>query len=170
MKNSSRTVCPEAILDCILTANLSDVGNTITGIGEGWTANITKNTTFPSVFPKISLQLGGVHDGSSMQVRIENVRIAIYSLIIIISLFGNGLLVLTMMLTKKMRTTTNYFLLNMAVGDVLVAVFCAPYQLASWKFPSIKTFDVRICKSMPFIQLSTVGVSIYTMVAIAFIR
>lgn len=64
---------------------------------------------------------------------IGTARLVVYSAIIIVAFLGNGLLVLTIACTKALRTTTNYFLLNMAIGDLLVAVICAPYQLASWK-------------------------------------
>ena len=156
MDNCNQTICLKDMLNCSFFANMSEFVNATAGSGGKLGANITRQD--------------GVDEDIPLDSRIGNIRIVIYSFIIIISFFGNGLLVLTMTLTKKMRTTTNYFLLSMAVGDLLVAIICAPYQLISWKFPSIKTFDNRICKSMPFLQLSTVGISIYTMVAIAFVR
>lgn len=141
---------------------------------DGWLRlNSTGNTTGNASIHDVGESNAGSQSTpwqDGLGSRIETARIVVYSAIIIIAFFGNGLLVMTMTLTKKMRTTTNYFLLNMAVGDLLVAVICAPYQLASWKFPSIKTFNRQICKSMPFLQLSTVGISIYTMVAVAIVR
>eukprot|EP00794_Sanderia_malayensis_P010040 gene10040-11065_t len=127
------------------------------------TANIT--TTLQSILISTTKRKPIEMTGNSKEI--ETTRIIIYTLIIIVSFLGNGMLLLTMMFTQRMRTTTNYFLLNMAIGDLLVAVICAPYQLASWKYPSIKTYNQHICKSMPFVQMSTIGVSIFTMLAMA---
>lgn len=174
MKNISKTFLPQSIFDGHMSERMVGNLSAITNDDLGW--NMTGNTT-----ESICLQAGGdlcalsaqsahSHMDTELGSRIETARLIIYSIVIIVAFFGNGLLVLTMTLTKKMRTTTNCFLLNMAIGDLLVAIVCAPYQLASWKFPFIKTFDRRICKTMPFVQLSTVGISIYTMVAVAIVR
>ncbi len=129
--------------------------------------NVTSNITATTTSALASLSTAAAVSKPGKVFQTDTARITVYSLIIIISFLGNALLVLTISLTRRMRTTTNYFLLNMAVGDLLVAAICAPYQLASWKHPTIKTFNRHICKVMPFIQMSTVGVSIFTMIAIA---
>ena len=173
MQNFSQATCSGGMLSCSFTANLTRSADAMsTNIAGGYTRNTTRNATFhnESSLPQVLTQLAVVDGNDRFGGGIETASIIIYSLIIVVAFFGNSLLVLTMTLTKQMRTTTNYFLLNMAIGDLLVAFVCAPFQLASWKLPSIKTFDSRICKSIPFLQLSTVGISIYTMVAVALLR
>ena len=96
----------------------------------------------------------------------KTVRISLYVSIIVVAFFGNGLLVLTMVLTKRMRTITNYFLLNMAVGDLSVSLICMPLALIRW-FDKSVFLDISVCKSMPFLQGTAVGISIYTLVVIA---
>ena len=173
MQNFSEATCSGGMLSCSFTSNLTHGANVMTtNMAREFTKNITRNAAFhnESSLPPVLTQFAVVDGDDRFGEGIETASLIIYSLIIVVAFFGNSLLVLTMTLTKQMRTTTNYFLLNMAIGDLLVAVVCAPYQLASWKLPSIKIFDSRVCKSIPFLQLSTVGISIYTMVAVALLR
>ena len=42
----------------------------------------------------------------------------------ILSLLGNLSVVIAVLTQRSMRTTVNYYLLNMAVADVLIVIFC----------------------------------------------
>ena len=55
--------------------------------------------------------------------------VSVYSTIFILSVVGNGLVILTLVQNKRMRTVTNVFLLNLAISDLLLAVFCMPFTL-----------------------------------------
>ncbi|CAL1530903.1 unnamed protein product, partial [Lymnaea stagnalis] len=52
-----------------------------------------------------------------------------YGLIFLLSVVGNTLVILTLVRHKKMRTITNMYLLNLAISDLLLAVFCMPFTL-----------------------------------------
>ena len=58
-----------------------------------------------------------------------NIAIGIYSAIFVLAVVGNGLVILTLVQNKRMRTVTNVFLLNLAISDLLLAVFCMPFTL-----------------------------------------
>ena len=51
-------------------------------------------------------------------------KVFFYGIIIILSLVGNGLVVITVMTIKKMHTATNFFIMNLAISDLLVTVSC----------------------------------------------
>lgn len=55
--------------------------------------------------------------------------ISLYSTIFMLSVLGNTLVILTLAQNKRMRTVTNVFLLNLAVSDLLLGVFCMPFTL-----------------------------------------
>lgn len=50
-----------------------------------------------------------------------------YSAIFVIALGGNGIVCYIVQSTPRMQTVTNYFIMNLAVGDILVTVFCIPF-------------------------------------------
>lgn len=91
---------------------------------------------------------------------------AVYGIIIIVGLVGNVTLMKTCLLVRSMRTVPNLFLSSLALGDLLLLVTCAPvdasrYLVDEWLFGRIG------CKLIPFIQLTSVGVSVFTLTALS---
>ncbi|ESO98045.1 hypothetical protein LOTGIDRAFT_88987, partial [Lottia gigantea] len=52
------------------------------------------------------------------------VKAVFYGIVIILSLIGNTLVILVIFRHRWMRTTTNYYLVNLAVADLMVTVSC----------------------------------------------
>ncbi|XP_040913588.1 gastrin-releasing peptide receptor-like [Toxotes jaculatrix] len=91
---------------------------------------------------------------------------AVYGIVIIVGLVGNVTLMKTCLLVKSMRTVPNLFLSSLALGDLLLLVTCAPvdasrYLVDEWLFGRVG------CKMIPFIQLTSVGVSVFTLTALS---
>ncbi|CAM5073781.1 unnamed protein product [Eretmochelys imbricata] len=57
------------------------------------------------------------------------VRVLLYSLIFLLSVFGNSLIVVVLALNRRLRTVTNCFLLSLALSDLLLALCCMPFTL-----------------------------------------
>lgn len=51
-------------------------------------------------------------------------KISVYVIIILTALVGNVLVILVVVKNKRMRTTTNYFIVNLAVSDLMVIAWC----------------------------------------------
>ena len=60
----------------------------------------------------------------------KTVKITFYILILLCSTFGNGMLVYIICSTRKMRTSTNYLILNLAICDFLTPIFSIPFDFA----------------------------------------
>lgn len=91
------------------------------------------------------------------------------ALTFVVGVVGNTLVVVTVAKDKKMHTVTNYFIVNLAVADLLVLLFCVPASvvpvyLYGWHLGS------ALCKFVPFIQSVTISVSVNSMAAISFDR
>lgn len=55
--------------------------------------------------------------------------IASYLLIFLMCMVGNGMVCFIILRSKNMRTVTNLFILNLAISDLLVGIFCMPTTL-----------------------------------------
>ncbi|XP_069568821.1 cholecystokinin receptor-like isoform X1 [Brachyistius frenatus] len=99
----------------------------------------------------------------------DSVRILLYSLIFLVSVFGNLLIIVVLTLNKRMRTVTNSFLLSLAVSDLLLAIFCMPFTL----IPNILedfVFGAAMCKIVTYLMGVSVSISTFSLVAIAIER
>lgn len=52
-----------------------------------------------------------------------------YSLVFFLGILGNSLVVSVVMRSPRMRTVTNFFIVNLACADILVVIFCLPATL-----------------------------------------
>ncbi|XP_049593353.1 neuropeptide FF receptor 2 [Syngnathus scovelli] len=91
---------------------------------------------------------------------------ASYLLIFLLCMLGNALVCFMVLRRRSMRTVTNLFILNLAVSDLLVGIFCMPTTLVDniitgWPFGNL------VCKVSGTVQGISVSASVFTLVAIA---
>ncbi|XP_058643010.1 cholecystokinin receptor-like isoform X3 [Onychostoma macrolepis] len=99
----------------------------------------------------------------------DSVRIILYSLVFLLSVFGNLLIIVVLIVNKRMRTVTNSFLLSLAVSDLMMAIFCMPFNL----IPSLLEdfiFGAAMCKTVAYFMGISVSISTFSLVAIAIER
>ncbi|XP_051971802.1 neuropeptide FF receptor 1-like [Xyrauchen texanus] len=89
-----------------------------------------------------------------------------YLLVLLLCVVGNGLVCLVVIRNRNMRSVTNLFILNLAISDLLVGVFCVPTTLidsliSGWPFSQIT------CTMSNLVQGMSVSASVFTLVAIA---
>ena len=95
-----------------------------------------------------------------------------YSAVILLSFFGNVMIVLVVHRNHRMRSITNYLIINMALAD-LATTFINMIPTLYWIVRAVDVWHVGgvlgdlFCKFLNFIQSVTVGVSVFTLVAIA---
>jgi len=63
------------------------------------------------------------------QSSVAAVFIVSYLLIFLVCMVGNGVVCFIVLRSKNMRTVTNLFILNLAISDLLVGIFCMPTTL-----------------------------------------
>ncbi|XP_023228073.1 cholecystokinin receptor-like [Centruroides sculpturatus] len=96
-------------------------------------------------------------------------RICLYSIIFIFAILGNSLVIITLAQNKRMRTVTNVFLLNLAISDLLLGVFCMPVTLIGGLLRDF-VFGSAMCRLFPYLQAVSVSVTVWTLVAISLER
>lgn len=77
--------------------------------------------------------------------------IFLYSVIFLLAVIGNLLVILTLIQSRRMRTITNLFLLNLAVSDLFLGVFCMPFTLVGTLLRDF-IFGELMCKLLPYLQ------------------
>ena len=103
---------------------------------------------------------------------VRNAFIALYALVVVLSVTGNLMVIWTVWRKKHMRTVTNYYIVNLAMSDFLVALFVVPLKLleytapCSWKVLSNDT----LCSALSFVLPVFVFSSVLTLVAISLER
>ncbi|XP_077863317.1 RYamide receptor-like [Saccoglossus kowalevskii] len=95
--------------------------------------------------------------------------ITMYSVAALLALIGNVVVILVLCFSERNRTDLNKFLINLAVSDLTMAIFCIPFSfvqamLGYW------IFGKEMCKLVAFVQQVSVTVSIYTLTAIGIDR
>nr|BDP38644.1 fluorescent sensor for neuropeptide FF [synthetic construct] len=100
------------------------------------------------------------------QPQVAAVFISSYLLIFVLCMVGNTVVCFIVIRNRHMHTVTNFFILNLAISDLLVGIFCMPITLldniiAGWPFGS------SMCKISGLVQGISVAASVFTLVAIA---
>lgn len=90
-----------------------------------------------------------------------------YMSIFVLALFGNGIVCYIVQSSPRMRTVTNYFIANLAVGDILMSLFCVPFSFVSILLLHYWPFGTVLCHLVNYSQAVSVLVSAYTLVAIS---
>ncbi|KAG8448289.1 hypothetical protein GDO86_015401 [Hymenochirus boettgeri] len=89
-----------------------------------------------------------------------------YAVIISVGLLGNTILIKVFFKIKSMQTVPNIFITSLAFGDLLLLLTCVPvdasrYMVDTWLFGRMG------CKILSFIQLTSVGVSVFTLTVLS---
>ncbi|XP_069070214.1 substance-P receptor isoform X2 [Pleurodeles waltl] len=92
-----------------------------------------------------------------------------YSIIIVVSVVGNIIVMWIILAHKRMRTVTNYFLLNLAFAEASMAAFNTVINF-TYGIHNEWYYGLFYCKFHNFFPISAVFASIYSMTAIALDR
>jgi hypothetical protein len=82
----------------------------------------------------------------------EWLLIAFHGLVFIAGLIGNALVCAAVVRNPGMRTVTNYFIVNLAVADFMVLVFCLPPSVL-WDVTATWFLGDALCKGVLYTQV-----------------
>ena len=104
--------------------------------------------------------------GETVHFAVRCVMTSVYILIITVGLLGNITLVKIFITNSAMRSVPNIFISSLAAGDLLLLVTCVPVDAFRY-FSEEWVFGEAACKLIPAIQLTSVGVSVFTLTALS---
>ncbi|KAG6460120.1 hypothetical protein O3G_MSEX011786 [Manduca sexta] len=96
----------------------------------------------------------------------EWVLIATHSIVFLTGLIGNALVCIAVYRNHSMRTVTNYFIVNLAVADFMVILFCLPATVL-WDVTETWFLGDVLCKMLLYFQSVSVTVSVLTLTFIS---
>uniref|UniRef100_A0A182FTD1 G-protein coupled receptors family 1 profile domain-containing protein n=1 Tax=Anopheles albimanus TaxID=7167 RepID=A0A182FTD1_ANOAL len=90
----------------------------------------------------------------------------LFAAIFIVGVLGNGTLIIVFLRHRAMRNVPNTYILSLALADLLLIVTTVPftsiiYTVDSWPWGSL------LCTSSEFIKDVSIGVSVFTLVALS---
>lgn len=89
-----------------------------------------------------------------------------YGLVVAVAVLGNLIVIWIILAHKRMRTVTNYFLVNLAFSDASMAAFNTLVNFI-YGLHSEWYFGANYCRFHNFFPITAVFASIYSMTAIA---
>ncbi|XP_065223915.1 orexin/Hypocretin receptor type 1-like [Planococcus citri] len=99
----------------------------------------------------------------------EWVLIAMHVITFIVGLVGNALVCIAVYKNRGMRNVTNYFIVNLAVADFMVILFCLPPTVV-WDVTETWFMGTLLCKIVVYFQTVSVAVSVLTLTFISIDR
>jgi len=103
------------------------------------------------------------------------VRTSLYAVAMVLSLFGNVIIICIVRKNRRMRNLTHYLIVNMAVADLLITVLHMPYilqiQLTNSHGLVVGGLTGKlICKLVGYSQDVSIATSVFTLTAISMDR
>ncbi|XP_057695673.1 7 transmembrane receptor domain-containing protein isoform X2 [Corythoichthys intestinalis] len=105
--------------------------------------------------------------GMELLLRFKPLFMPLYCLVVVIASVGNTFLLTCILVDKKLHNATNFFIGNLAAGDLLMCLSCVPLTM-SYAFDSRGwAFGSPLCHLVPLVQCATVFASVLSLTAIA---
>ncbi|XP_057370382.1 tachykinin-like peptides receptor 86C [Daphnia carinata] len=95
--------------------------------------------------------------------------IAVFTLLVVVAAVGNSLVVWIVLAHKRMKTVTNYFLVNLSLADLTMTLFNCIFNF-TFMLNNHWPFGGFYCTVNNFVANVTVAASVFTLVAISFDR
>ena len=128
--------------------------------------NITTSINFDDEFE----QPQDDESTSELSLSLKIFMSIMYMTISVLSISLNGIVIYMILAYKRMKTITNYFIMNLAIGDLLMACLCIPFTFVSDFLLHFWPFGQLMCSIVSYSQAISVFISAYTLVAISIDR
>ncbi|EDO36609.1 predicted protein [Nematostella vectensis] len=111
------------------------------------------------------------HIQCSMDTLPENYgHVAFEIIILLVTLYGNFMVVLAVVMFRRMRTITNYFVVSLAVSDLLVATLSLPFRIHQTTHNTAWCLSLEACVAWIVVDIMCAGASIWNLVIISIDR
>jgi hypothetical protein len=148
----SRLVSDPLFLSRNLNAAYHDIGRLNLTLDQ-WLPNLTDVMSLVTSNSNSSTDLSNTSGrlvGLQLDYRLLFV-VTPFVLVFFAAVLGNLLVIATLVIDRRMRTVTNAFLLNLAIADLLLGIFCMPFTLLGFIMRQFM-FGAFMCKLVSYLQ------------------
>lgn len=93
----------------------------------------------------------------------------LYAGMVVVATGGNLIVIWIVLAHKRMRTVTNYFLVNLSIADAMVSTLNVTFNFV-YMLNSDWPFGTLYCKITQFVAVLSICASVFTLMAIALDR
>ena len=102
---------------------------------------------------------------------VKAILVTIALIIVALGMAGNAMVIGVVWSHRSMRTPTNYYIVSLAVSDLMVITFVLPLKLLEYAADiRYSIFNTRLCSFLAFVFPTFVFTSVWTLVAISIDR
>ncbi|EDO40944.1 predicted protein, partial [Nematostella vectensis] len=91
-------------------------------------------------------------------------------IIFLISAVGNSLVCIVILRRRRMKTVTNYFVLNLAIADLALTCICIPFDIPVQEMNYVWPYGGFMCKILYPLQTLSLFASVFTLTAVSLTR
>ena len=113
---------------------------------------------------------GATQYSELMASDLRALRLTLYAIIFLASAFGNFLVCTVILRRKKMKTVTNYFILNLSIADLALNFICIPFDIPVQEMNNKWPYGALLCKVIYPLQTLALFASVYTLTAVSLSR
>lgn len=102
--------------------------------------------------------------GNQVPLYLKMLASIFYTISMILGIGGNALVLLIFMFYNRVKTVTNFFIINLAINDLIFALLCIPstfitaYLIQYWPMPQF------MCVFLNYMQNVSVTLTVYTLI------
>ena len=118
----------------------------------------------------INSSISTLNDNLAESLTSRSLKLTFYAVIFVTSVIGNTLVCLVVCRQQRLRTSTNYYIVNLACADLAVTIICIPFDVILQENGYVWPFGQFLCRIVyPLMTMSTFA-SVGTLTAIALNR
>ncbi|KAL3280390.1 hypothetical protein HHI36_017875 [Cryptolaemus montrouzieri] len=138
--------------------------NTFQGIDYGPLQNIQPQTISSTLPTPTATILTEENSGMSQWIKIA--WTSVFALMIMVACGGNCIVIWIVIAHRRMRTVTNYFLVNLSMADLLLTLLNCSFNF-TYMIQRHWPFGSWYCSISNFIANATVAASVFTLTGIS---
>ncbi|OWF41941.1 RYamide receptor-like [Mizuhopecten yessoensis] len=106
-----------------------------------------------------------VNDNYGIPEEFQFILLGMYGVTCLVVLFGNGIICYTNFKIQSFRTVTNFFIVSLAITDIIMTILCVPFSILSNLFFHYWPFWGFLCPIVLFVQTSSVLLRSFMLIA-----